>query len=68
MLFHIKFFQTGPFNVKEHVLIAVAAGAGGGSAYGTVKIFTLFYISSMFALTYSLLQIIGHYCNTGFVL
>ncbi|CAG8704106.1 20645_t:CDS:10 [Gigaspora margarita] len=27
--------NPGPFNVKEHVLIAVAAGAGGGSAYGT---------------------------------
>ena len=30
-------FILGPFNIKEHVLIAVSAGAGGGSAYGTVS-------------------------------
>ncbi|CAG8434781.1 8743_t:CDS:10 [Scutellospora calospora] len=37
--------NPGPFNVKEHVLIAVAAGAGGGSAYGTdiIAIQDLFY-------------------------
>ncbi|CAG8551375.1 16692_t:CDS:2 [Acaulospora colombiana] len=37
--------NPGPFNIKEHVLIAVAAGAGGGSAYGTdiIAIQELFY-------------------------
>ncbi|CAG8519807.1 8088_t:CDS:10 [Dentiscutata erythropus] len=37
--------NPGPFNIKEHVLIAVAAGAGGGSAYGTdiIAIQDLFY-------------------------
>ncbi|CAG8433450.1 1785_t:CDS:10 [Diversispora eburnea] len=47
----IKFYKwrltlnSGPFNIKEHVLIAVAAGAGGGSAYGTdiIAIQELFY-------------------------
>ncbi|CAG8704121.1 2547_t:CDS:10, partial [Acaulospora morrowiae] len=37
--------NPGPFNVKEHVLISVAAGAGGFSAYGTdiIAIQELFY-------------------------
>ncbi|KAF0449703.1 opt family small oligopeptide transporter [Gigaspora margarita] len=37
--------NPGPFNVKEHVCIFVAAGAGGGSAYATdiIAIKDLFY-------------------------
>ncbi|CAG8570722.1 22811_t:CDS:10 [Cetraspora pellucida] len=37
--------NPGPFNVKEHVCIFVAAGAGGGSAYATdiIAIQDLFY-------------------------
>ncbi|KAG9292397.1 hypothetical protein G9A89_015267 [Geosiphon pyriformis] len=37
--------SVGPFNVKEHVCIAVATGSGGGSAYGTdiIAIQELFY-------------------------
>ncbi|KAG9284968.1 hypothetical protein G9A89_009778 [Geosiphon pyriformis] len=41
--------NPGPFNIKEHVLISVAASAGGVSAYATdfLAIQTLFYHQSI---------------------
>jgi len=42
-------FNPGPFNVKEHVLIAVTANAGGASAYATdiLAIQNLYYGQEM---------------------
>ncbi|CAG8615839.1 7538_t:CDS:10, partial [Acaulospora morrowiae] len=42
-------FNPGPFNVKEHVCIAISAAAGGGSAYATdiIAIQELFYHTSV---------------------
>ncbi|CAJ0639565.1 2381_t:CDS:10 [Entrophospora sp. SA101] len=45
-IFKWKFsLNPGPFNIKEHVCIAVASAAGGGTAYGTdiIAIQQLFY-------------------------
>jgi hypothetical protein len=58
--------NPAPFNIKEHVCIAVATTAGGGSAYATdiITIQELFYHQSMnFVKGFLLLmstQIIGY--------
>ncbi|CAB4424935.1 unnamed protein product [Rhizophagus irregularis] len=58
--------NPGPFNIKEHVCIFVATGAGGGSAYATdiISIQELFYHHSInFGQGFLLLmstQIIGY--------
>nr|CAG8445277.1 4059_t:CDS:10 [Entrophospora candida] len=58
--------NPGPFNIKEHVCIAVASAAGGGTAYGTdiIAIQQLFYgESANFLMGISLLlstQMIGY--------
>ncbi|POG58907.1 hypothetical protein GLOIN_2v877558 [Rhizophagus irregularis DAOM 181602=DAOM 197198] len=41
--------NPGPFNIKEHVCIFVATGAGGGSAYATdiISIHTRAFLSSL---------------------
>ncbi|CAG8446884.1 11182_t:CDS:10 [Acaulospora colombiana] len=64
--------NPGPFNVKEHVCIAISTGAGGGSAYATdiIAIQELFYHTSVnFIKGFLLLmstQIIG-YGLSGFL-
>lgn len=59
-LLFFTFCLTGPFNIKEHVCIFVATGAGGGSAYATVCIM-LFYIYKPLTNEY---YMIGHNFHT----
>jgi hypothetical protein len=63
LLFFYFCCLTGPFNIKEHVCIFVATGAGGGSAYATVCIKLSTYRGTK-SLINGLLSTIGYYFHT----